>query len=144
MIQKTILLLEDDVLNRKLCQIQLSKMGHISYVAKNGEEAVKLYKFLLAAESPQIDTSNVEYKGPVDIMISDINLGAGINGIETVRQIEEIKLIPVIFWSAQDREDIEHQLRGVEYPYWIMVKPTSMETCVSTLEQAIAWQEKQK
>ena len=144
MVQKTVLHIEDDVLNRMLCQKRLSNMNHQVYSTQTGEEAVELYKFLVAVEHFQADIGNVDYKGSVDIIISDIDLGAGIDGIEAVRQIEEMRILPAIFCSGEDKKEIERRLQDVDYPYWVMSKPASMETCMATLEQAIAWQEKQK
>lgn len=80
-----ILLVEDDLLNRELITIYLRKIGNIDN-APDGLTAIELTK-----------------RKSYSLILMDINLGAGINGIETAKRIrenDEYKNVPIIAITA--------------------------------------------
>ena len=80
-----ILIVEDDEINRKVMELQLRNYYFI-VPAKDGEEAIKLF-----------------LQNDYDLILMDINLGAGINGMETMEKIREFdkgKTIPIIAITA--------------------------------------------
>ena len=83
--QKKLLIVEDDVVNRTVMELQLQKYFQID-LAKDGKEAMELF-------------SQNEY----NLIIMDINLGIGKNGIEVMKEIRNTdkgKTIPVIAITA--------------------------------------------
>ena len=82
---RIILIVEDDVVNRKVMDLQLRNYFQV-VLAKDGEEAIKLFM-----------------QNDFQLILMDINLGAGINGIETMKKIREFdkgKTIPIIAITA--------------------------------------------
>ncbi len=83
--RKKILIVEDDKVNRKIMDMQLGKYYQVD-LAKDGEEALELFS-----------------QGAYGLILMDINLGVGINGIEVMKKIRESdkgKTIPVIAITA--------------------------------------------
>src|SRR5574338_192539 len=74
-------------------------------VARSGEEAI-----LKAEESSP------------DLLLMDIRLGKGIDGIETVKKINSVKNIPVIYITAST-DECTHREALVTNPLAILSKP---------------------
>ena len=80
-----ILIVEDDEAIRKIMEWQLKNFYRID-VAKNGQEAIELF-----------------LQNNYDLILMDISLGSGMNGIEVMKKIQEHekgKSIPVIAITA--------------------------------------------
>jgi len=67
--RKKILIVEDDEVNRKIMELQLRKYYHID-LAKNGNEALNLF-----------------LENDYSLILMDINLGGGKNGIDVMKEI---------------------------------------------------------
>jgi len=83
--RKKILIVEDDDISRKAMTMHL-KNYYLIDIAKNGEEAINLF-------------SQNDYQ----LILMDINLGIGKNGIEVMKEIRKTdkgKTIPVIAITA--------------------------------------------
>jgi CheY-like chemotaxis protein len=83
--RKKILIIEDDEINRKVMEFQL-KNNFLVDLAKNGKEGLDLFT-----------------KGDYDLILMDINLGLGENGIEVMEEIRKFdkgKSTPVIAITA--------------------------------------------
>jgi len=83
--RKKILIIEDDEINRKVMEFQL-KNNFLVDLAKNGKEGLDLFT-----------------KGDYDLILIDINLGLGENGIEVMEEIRKFdkgKSTPVIAITA--------------------------------------------
>ena len=78
-------------------------------IARNGEEAI----------------IKVDESSP-DLLLMDIRLGKGISGIETVKQINSNKNIPVIFITASTDEHT-HKEALTTNPLAILSKPIEPE-----------------
>ena len=83
--KKKILIIEDDEINRKVMEFQLKNNFQID-LAKNGKEGLDLFT-----------------QGDYSLILMDINLGIGENGIEVMKEIRKTdkgKNIPVIAITA--------------------------------------------
>ncbi len=93
--KQRILLVDDEELNRKLCERILIREGFSVFEAENGKEAVELM-----AKSPS---------GHFDLIVMDIQMPE-MNGYEATKRIrsmdrEDAKKIPIIALSANDTEE---------------------------------------
>lgn len=79
--KKSILIIEDDLILALSVEMMLKKIGfnHIKK-AETGEEALELIKTFTP-----------------DVLLVNINLGAGISGIETVKKIQATMPIPALY-----------------------------------------------
>ncbi len=91
---RSILLVEDNLLNQKFAKITLSKEGHLLEIAENGKVAVEKFK-----------------QNPYDLILMDIQMPimSGIEATKEIRQIEAkqnlkpIKIIAVTAFSLDDK-----------------------------------------
>ena len=113
-----ILIVEDNILNKEVIEIFLDGICTVDY-AKTGEKALTL-----AAQKKY------------DSIIMDINLGAGINGLETTKEIRKLDgygTIPIIaitgYAMISDRDKILAE--GIDY---YLVKPIEKKELVGLME----------
>jgi len=78
MTNKRVLLMDDDPMVLDIAIRMLDHLGFYSSTAKNGEEAIKLYK------------QEFEKGQPFNIVILDLTIKSGMGGEETVKKILEI------------------------------------------------------
>ncbi len=88
---KTILLVEDEAIIALEESKQLTKAGYSVVHVFTGEEAVKTF-----GANPE----------GVDLILMDVNLGAGMSGTETARVILRQFRVPVLFLSAHSEPEI--------------------------------------
>ncbi len=101
-----ILLVEDEGLVALYLKRLLIEHGFKDVlIARNGEEAIIKVKQSLP-----------------DLLLMDIRLGKGINGIETVKQINSDKNIPVIYITASTDEHTHKEALNTN-PLAILSKP---------------------
>ncbi len=107
---KKILLVEDEGLVALYLKKVLVEHGFEEIqVAKNGEEAVLKAK-----------------KSVPDLVLMDIRLGKGINGIEAVKLINSTRKIPVIYITASTDEHTHREALDTD-PLAILSKPIEPE-----------------
>lgn len=106
MTDKSILIIEDDFLNRRLMKKLLTENGYRVFEAKNDREAYTLLNRL-----------------HFDLLILDINLGEGKqDGVSFAQKIKDIYHIPFIYVTAYETTDIVK--RAIETkPHSYMTKP---------------------
>jgi CheY-like chemotaxis protein len=105
-----ILLVEDEgLVALYLKKILLENGFQDIIVARNGEEAVNKAQNIIP-----------------DLMLMDIRLGRGINGIEAVKIINESKKIPVIYITASTDEHTHKEALDTN-PVAILAKPIEPE-----------------
>lgn len=114
-----ILVVEDNIINKEVIEMFLDSICNIDY-AKTGEKAV------LLSEQKKYDA-----------ILMDINLGTGINGIETtkaIRKIDGYSSIPIIaitgYAMTSDRDKILAE--GVDY---YIVKPIDKNELVNLMKE---------
>jgi PAS domain S-box-containing protein len=116
-----ILIVEDNRLTALDLTEWLTDLGYnILATASTGEEAVRL----------------IEQMRP-DIVLMDINLGGGIDGIEAAARMRPELLIPVIYLTAY-AETAVLERAAVTGPYGYLIKPISERELHSTIQMALA------
>jgi len=115
--QKTILLVEDDVLIAMMGKMELEKTGYKIIHAKTGEEAVNI-----------VSTENKK----IDLIIMDIDLGKGIDGTEAAKEILKDHTIPVLFLSSHTEKEIVEKTENIS-SYGYVVK----NSCFTVLDASI-------
>lgn len=124
---KTILVVEDDFLNRRLTKKILLENGFQVFEAKNASEAIETLK-----------------KEAIDIAILDINLGEGeTDGITLGQQIHDKFQIPFIYLTAYDTAKIIGEAVATS-PYSYLTKPFKNSDLVASVEIAIIKSANQK
>ncbi len=115
-----VLIVEDEFIVARDMEIQLEFIGYNILAKKEtGEEAVEYVK-----------------KNSPDIILMDINLGDGINGIEASARILETMVVPIIFVTAYSDPGTFQTARKVR-PHAYIVKPFHFHNLVSTIEMAL-------
>lgn len=113
-------LVEDEALIAQFIQLTLEQFGYeVMYVAYSGEEAL----LQLPKYSP-------------DMVLMDINMGAGINGIDTARKIAEFSAVPIIYLSAYTSGAVHEAARQTK-PYAFLTKPLMGRELCNTLELVV-------
>lgn len=118
--QKTILLVEDDFLNRRLSKKVLIENNYKVLEAKNTHEVIEILK-----------------KEIVDIAILDINLGENEqDGITLAQQIRDKFGIPFIYLTAYENPEIINRAVATT-PYSYITKPFKSIDLVTSVAIAI-------
>lgn len=117
---KTILLVEDNFLNRRLSKKVLLENGYHVLEAKNTRETFEILK-----------------KEPVTLAILDINLGkAEQDGISLGKQIQEQFGLPFIYLTAYENSEIIDKALSTS-PYSYLTKPFKNSDLIASVEIAI-------
>lgn len=121
MIEKKILVVEDDYLNRRLTKKVLTENNYTVLEAKNATIAMETLS-----------------KVSIDLAILDINLGEGqMDGIELSQQIDQLFQLPIIFLSAYDKkhfQDLEKSLALKPF----LTKPFKNSELLDTVEMTLS------
>lgn len=128
-LENRILLVEDEVLIAKLESRQLTSYGYTVTHALSGEEALDLV---------QSQESNF------DLVLMDIDLGHGMDGIQTAIQILQLKELPVVFLSSHTEVEIVEKTQQVT-SYGYVVKGSGITVLDASIKMAYRlFQEKWK
>lgn len=120
MTQKTILIVEDDFLNRRLSKKGLTENGYNVLEAKNSKEALDILK-----------------KEKTDLAILDINLGENEqDGITLGQQIKDRFFVPFIYLTAYENPEIISRAVSTS-PYSYLTKPFKNIDLITSVEIAI-------
>jgi len=115
-----ILIVEDEAIVRHDVRLQLEALGYLVVgEACSGEEAV----FLTGRLRP-------------DLVLVDIGLGPGMDGIAAAHAIREHQALPVVFLTAYAADDILERAMLAE-PYGYIVKPFSERELHTMLQMAL-------
>jgi CheY-like chemotaxis protein len=120
MLSKAVLLVENEAIIAFYERMWLIKQGFNVVHAASGEEAV------------HIMLNNVS---KFDIILMDIDLGNGIDGIEAAREILKSYDIPIIFLSANCDKDIIEKAENVS-PYGYVIKGSDNEILLTSIKMA--------
>ncbi len=120
MVQKKVMIVEDEGVVALSLKSTLSKMGYsVTGIAITGREALKM-----AVETQP------------DVILMDIHLKGEMDGIETTEKIHEVSDIPVIYLTAYtDEETLNRALKTDICSY--LVKPYNPRELYSNIEFAI-------
>ena len=120
MTEKTILLVEDDFLNRRLSKKILAENGYRVLEAKNAKETIEILK-----------------KEAVNLVILDINLGENEqDGISLGQYIKDHFGLPYIYLTAYENPDIISKAVATS-PYSYLTKPFKNVDLIISVEIAI-------
>ena len=118
---ETILLVEDDHSLRKLAKRVLAKFGYNVLDAKNGKEALRIFR---------------EYEGPIELALTDVVM-PDMSGAELVKHLLPLKPdLKVIYMSGYTDNAIAHHGvldRGINF----VEKPFSAETLAGKVRKAL-------
>lgn len=117
---KTILLVEDNFLNRRLSKKILTENGYFVFEAKNANEALDILK-----------------KESITLVILDINLGENEqNGISLGQKIKAQFPVPFIYLTAYENPEIIEKAVTTS-PYSYLTKPFKNSDLIASIEIAI-------
>jgi CheY-like chemotaxis protein len=116
-----VLLIEDENIVAAVEARCLSSRGYAVDRAATGEEAVELFR------------SGSAY----DLVVADIELGQGIDGIEAVRLIREERDIPVVFLTSLDLGVVRDRAVGLG-SYGYAQKGKGKEPILEAVAEALA------
>lgn len=115
-----IMIVEDEIIVAKSIQNRLKSFGYsVPTIASSGEEAIQ----------------KVEETNP-DLLLMDIRLKGNIDGVETVKRINDIHNIPVVYLTAYADENTLNRARHTE-PYGYLLKPFEPQILRTTIEIAL-------
>ncbi|MFO7890334.1 MAG: PAS domain S-box protein [bacterium] len=118
---KTILLVEDEVIIGMTEKMELEKYGYSVHLVTTGEKAV------------QTILDNVL---PVDLILMDIDLGAGIDGTQAAEQILEQKDIPIVFLSSHTEPEVVKKTEKIT-SYGYVVKNSGCTVLDASIKMAL-------
>ena len=116
----TILLVEDEAIIALSEMDQLEREGYQVLHAPNGERAIRMV---------------CQNKQHVDLILMDIDLGAGIDGTETARQILKHYDIPIVFLSSHTQTEIVAKTEKIT-SYGYVVKTSSPTVLFASIKMA--------
>ncbi len=119
LLQKTILLVEDDVIIAMSESVVLKRFGYSVVNAYKGEEAV-----LLAENSREIN-----------LVLMDIDLGPGMDGTEAARQILARRDLPIIFLTSHSERSMVDKVKNITR-YGYVIKNSGDFVLESSIEMA--------
>ncbi|MCH6257431.1 response regulator [Puniceicoccaceae bacterium K14] len=119
---QTVLVAEDQESLREILQISLSKVGHKLFIAKDGEEALDLYK---------------AHKDEIDLVLSD-SIMPKMNGAELAKRIREMdSSLRIIIMSGLPEEELFKDAEPVRIDSFIN-KPFSIKDVLNIIEKLLS------
>ncbi len=118
--QKVILLIEDDTLITVSLASTLQKSGYAVISEDSGERGVETALTNLA----------------IDLVLMDIMLGTGINGIQAARQILNERSLPIIFLTATTDPELVEETTGIP-AYGFVHKSSGKAILVASVNMAL-------
>ncbi len=113
-----VLVVEDEVLTAKMLKMDLEELGvNVLETIAKGEEAVKV----ALQENPSL-------------ILMDIRLAGGLDGIEAAERILQKKKIPIVFMTGYATEEIKKRALKVN-PVDYLDKPVDIYRIKNILEQ---------
>jgi PAS domain S-box-containing protein len=125
--QKRILLVEDEEVIALLETNWLINEGYEVLRTSSGEEAVKI-----------IICNNL----PVDLIIMDIDLGGGMDGIDAAKEIIKIKNTPVVFLSSHTEKELLARAEEVA-SFGFIIKDNTSTVLLTAIKMALKLYETQ-
>jgi CheY-like chemotaxis protein len=155
---KTLLLVEDEILiamNQKIC---LEKYGYNVVTINTGEKAVQILKkdanieLMILPESKKAPLQNFGYNvilvntaekavkvfkehSEIDLVLMDIDLGKGMDGTQAAEIILKQRDIPILFLSSHTEPDIVEKTEKIT-SYGYVVKNSSITVLDASIKMA--------
>ncbi|MBE7411891.1 MAG: response regulator [Leptospiraceae bacterium] len=125
-LQKKILLVEDNEMVSMVHLQALESFGFLSTHASNGEEAIQFAE-----------------KSEIDLVIMDIDLGEGMNGLETAKRIQKSKDVPILFFSSHNEKEIVEKARDISR-YGYVTKGSGLPVLKTSIDVALGFHDTEK
>lgn len=118
---RTVLIVEDDDLNLRLCEDVLAAQGYATLATSDGAEAVEIAR----AQRP-------------DLILMDVELGAqsGLEATQKMKRDEALADIPVIAVTAHARRGDEDRILASGCDGYI-AKPYELDMLISAVERGL-------
>ncbi len=118
--EREVLIVEDEVLVGMMLSKQITEYGfHVCDVVSTGEDALEA----------------VEQQKP-GVILMDVSLSGGMDGIETAGKIREKVNVPVIFFTGYKQDKILRKRAAEVKPLAVLDKLGPIESVISALEKA--------
>jgi CheY-like chemotaxis protein len=115
-----VLVVEDEAVVALHLRQELTKLGYaVAGVATNGTQALRMIEELFP-----------------DVILMDIHIQGGLDGIETANRIPRYLHIPVIYLTAYS-EDTTLKRAGDTHPYGYLIKPFLDRELHATIKMAL-------
>jgi len=118
---KSILLVEDEVILAMTEKMQLAKYGYSVQHVTTGEKAVHAI---------------LENVFPIDLILMDMDLGSGIDGTQAAEQILKHKEIPIVFLSSHTETEVVDKTEKIT-SYGYVVKSSSIVVLDASIKMAL-------
>lgn len=116
-----IVVVEDELIVGMMIKLKLAKMGYcVSGIASRGIDAIAM----------------VEEVRP-DLVLMDIRLKGGINGVETAMKIREMSNIPIVFITADSSHETR-EMAELADPQGFLLKPFMDEELGNIVDSALS------
>ena len=119
-VERTLLLVEDEALIAEDEAKQLVAEGYKVIIAVNGEKAIDLFR---------------SGEKQIDLVLMDINLGKGLDGAETAREILKIRDVPVLFLSSHTEKEVVEKTGDIT-SYGFVVKDSGITVLQASVNMA--------
>lgn len=117
--KKTILLVEDEIINAMLVKDSLEKYGYTVIHAISGEQTIDIFK----------------KNNDIDLILMDIDLGKGLDGTEAADIILKEHDIPVVFLSSHTEPEVVEKTEKIT-SYGYVVKNSSITVLDASIKMA--------
>lgn len=119
---RSILIVEDELFVAwHIEDVVQSLESHVATIVANGEDALASLR-----------------RAPADLVLMDINLGGGLDGVEAAERIAEIAEIPIVFITAYSDARTMQRIREVAPRAAVLQKPVTAEALRTAIERALA------
>ena len=118
--QKTLLLVEDEPLIAVFERRQLQNAGYSVVHVDSGDKAVRYIR---------------DHERHIDLVLMDIDLGAGIDGTEAATQILQLRDIPLVFLSSHTEKAFTERTEQIT-SYGYIVKNSSETVLLASIKMA--------
>ncbi|HMV40933.1 MAG TPA: PAS domain S-box protein [Leptospiraceae bacterium] len=126
--KQTVLLVEDETIIALMETRQLEKEGYSVIHVETGEAAIDLVN---------------ENRDQVDIILMDIDLGSGIDGTQTAKEILKTFDIPIVFLSARVEKEFVQKTEAIT-SYGYVVKNSGINVIDASIKMAFKLYEARK
>lgn len=117
--KKTILLVENEKIIAMVEKFELECIGYKVIAVNSGEDSIKI----------------LEKENSIDLILMDIDLGQGMDGIETAKTILKNKKLPVVFLSSHIEHEIIERAKNIS-SYGYVVKNSGVEVLEASIQMA--------
>jgi len=119
--KRKILLIEDEAISAMVTGKNIEKFGYDVSIVHSGEAALE----------------TIKKREKLDLILVDIELGKGIDGIETARQILRKKNIPIVFLTSHTDKEYFNKIKKITR-YGYILKNSANLVLQSSIEMAFA------